>query len=71
MLSIMTTMQGLVEDAMYVYQVMITMSTYGMLVISGSVTVAWTYLMLWSTIRVLRFPSVKFLCKAINLKGRQ
>ena len=35
--SMLTTMQVLVEDAMYVSQVKTSMSTEGMLVISGSV----------------------------------
>ena len=39
------TMQGLVEDAMYVSQGKIPMSTEWMLVISGSVPGAWAYLM--------------------------
>ena len=38
------TIQGLVDNAMYVYQSKIPIPTEGMLVISGSVTVAWSYL---------------------------
>ena len=69
MISILPTMQGLVEDAMYVYQGWIPMSTEGILVISGSVPGAWAYLTVWSTNRSLNLPAVKLLYKAINPKG--
>ena len=42
----LTTMQVLVEDAMYVSQGTIPISTEGILVISGSLPGAWTYITL-------------------------
>ena len=67
----LTTMQGLVEDAMYVSQGEIPTSTEGMLLISGSVPGAWAYLTVWSTSRSLSLPLVNLLCKAMNPKGRR
>ena len=61
----MPTMQGLVEDVMYVSQGGIPMSTEEILVISGSVTGAWDYLTVWSTSSSLFLPAVKILYKAI------
>ena len=62
------TMQGLVDDAMYVYQGGITMSTEGMLVISGSMPGAWAYLTVWSTSKILSLIAVKLLWKTMNPK---
>ena len=63
----LTTMQGLVEDAMYVSQAMIPMSTEGMLRISGARGIL-SYLASWSTIRCIGMPAVKIICKSINSK---
>ena len=67
----LSTMQGLVEDAMYVSQGGIPISTEGILVISGSMPVAWDYLTVWSISRSLSLPAVKLLCKYMNPEGRR
>ena len=51
---------------MYVSKGIIPMPTEEMLFISGSVSGAWAYLMVLSTSRNLKLPTVKPLCKAIN-----
>ena len=67
-LSILPTMQVLVEDVMHISQDKIPMLTQGMPVISGSVPGAWYYLAVWSTSSILGLPAVKLLYKAINPK---
>ena len=64
------TMQVLVEDAMYVSQGKIPMSTEGVLCISGARGVQ-SYLTVWSTSRRISVPVAKLIYKAINPKGQR
>ena len=65
----LTTMQGLVENVMYVSQGGIPMSTEGILCISGARGVR-SYLMVWSTSRPIVVPEEIFLSKDINPEGQ-
>ena len=64
------TMQELVEGVMCVSQVNITMSTEGMLCISGARGLQ-SYLTFLSTSRRICVPAVKLLCKSLNPKLRR
>ena len=66
----LSTMQVLVEDAMYVSQGKITITNEGMLRISGDIVV-WSYLMVRSTSRCIGVPAAKLLCNSINPKGHR
>ena len=63
-------MQVLVEDAIYVSQGKIPMSTEGMLHISGSIWVR-CYLTVWSTRRCITVTAANILCKYIHSKWRR
>ena len=64
------TIQVFVEDAMYVFQGGIPMSTEGILHI-GEAREVRSYLSVWSTSRHISVPISNILCKAMNPEGQR